>query len=96
MPPHLPILSGGLYNLKKKGSGPIRSPSLPEGGKQVGSAALWLFIFISGVLCLSWPVMEIFHANIVTYVFVFWFLFILVIAFTCIKVEKKEEADKNA
>ena len=42
---------------------------------------IWVFIFILGLLGLSWPILEIFHTSVVAYLFVIWILFIILIAF---------------
>ncbi len=45
------------------------------------SAEIWIFIFIIGVIGLNWPVLDIFHTYEMVYLFGFWLLFILTIAF---------------
>jgi hypothetical protein len=42
---------------------------------------IWIFIFILGLLGLNWPFLDIFHVNVVTYLFSFWLLFIFLVAF---------------
>ncbi|HET6515084.1 MAG TPA: hypothetical protein VFG09_07990 [Thermodesulfovibrionales bacterium] len=42
---------------------------------------IWIFIFILGLLGLNWPFLEIFNVTVVSYLFIFWFLFILLVAF---------------
>jgi hypothetical protein len=42
---------------------------------------IWIFIFILGLLGLNWPFLDIFHVSVVTYLFSFWLLFILLVAF---------------
>lgn len=46
---------------------------------------IWVFIFILGLLGLNWPLLEIFHTTVVAYLFVFWVLFIILIAFAARK-----------
>jgi len=41
---------------------------------------IWIFIFILGLLGLNWPFLEIFHVNVVGYLFSFWLLFIALVA----------------
>ena len=52
---------------------------------------IWVFIFILGLLFLNWPVLEIFHIEVVRYLFVFWAVFIGLIAFATYKSKKWEE-----
>jgi hypothetical protein len=54
---------------------------LTRGGNGVKNAEIWVFIFILGLLALSWPILEIFHTTVVAYLFVIWILFIILIAF---------------
>jgi hypothetical protein len=42
---------------------------------------IWIFIFILGLLGLNWPFLDIFHVSVVTYLFSFWLLFIVLVAF---------------
>ena len=51
---------------------------------------IWVFIFILGLLFLNWPVLEIFHIEVVRYLFVFWAVFIGLIAFATYKSKKWE------
>lgn len=46
---------------------------------------IWVFIFILGLLFLNWPVLEIFRIEVVGYLFVFWAIFIGLIAFATSK-----------
>jgi nitrate reductase NapE component len=39
-----------------------------------------LFIFIAGLLCLNWPLLEIFNTSVVAYLFSVWLAFIAVVA----------------
>ena len=41
---------------------------------------LWVFIFVLGLLGLNWPFLEIFHVEIVSYLFVFWLFMIVLVA----------------
>ncbi|MBI5212474.1 MAG: hypothetical protein HY957_03765 [Nitrospirae bacterium] len=52
---------------------------------------IWLFIFALGLLGLNWPLLEIFHTDVVTYLFVFWLLFIFLIACGAFKAEEKRQ-----
>ncbi len=52
---------------------------------------IWLFIFVLGLLGLNWPLLEIFHTDEVTYLFVFWLLFILLVAYGAFKAEEKRQ-----
>ncbi|MCL5061977.1 MAG: hypothetical protein M1443_02045 [Nitrospirae bacterium] len=51
---------------------------------------IWLFIFILGLLGLNWPLLEIFRIEVVTYLFVFWALFIILVAFATFRSEDKK------
>jgi len=51
---------------------------------------IWVFIFILGLLFLNWPVLEIFRIEVVRYLFVFWAIFIGLIAFATYKTKKLE------
>lgn len=42
---------------------------------------IWIFIFILGLLGLNWPFLEIFRTEVTTYLFVFWLVFIGLVAF---------------
>lgn len=46
---------------------------------------IWIFIFILGLLFLNWPVLEIFRIEVVSYLFIFWAVFIGLIAFAASK-----------
>jgi hypothetical protein len=46
---------------------------------------LWVFIFLLGLFGLNWPIIEIFHINIVMYLFVFWILFIGLVAYASLR-----------
>lgn len=41
-----------------------------------------IFLFIIGVLFLSWPIMSIFKDNMGAYLFIIWFVFILLLFVT--------------
>jgi hypothetical protein len=41
---------------------------------------LWIFIFLVGLLGFSWPVLEIVHTWVDLYLFIFWALFIGIVA----------------
>ncbi len=56
---------------------------------------LWVFIFIIGILGLNWPLLEIFHIEVVTYLFVFWILLIGLVAFASRKNGKWEANNKR-
>lgn len=56
---------------------------------------LWVFIFILGLLGLNWPLLEIFHIEVVTYLFVFWLFFIVLIAVTSYKNSRFELRNKR-
>jgi uncharacterized membrane protein len=40
---------------------------------------IWIFLFVIGLLCFSWPVMSIFRHSLAASLFVVWFLFIALI-----------------
>ncbi len=40
---------------------------------------IWILLFVLGVLFFSWPLMTIFHENIVSALFVIWIAFILLV-----------------
>lgn len=42
---------------------------------------IWIFIFVLGLLGMNWPLLEIFHIKVIAYLFVFWLLFIILVAF---------------
>ena len=44
-------------------------------------AELWAMVFIIGILGFSWPFIEIFNRALVAYLFVFWFIFVVLVAF---------------
>jgi hypothetical protein len=46
---------------------------------------IWVFIFILGLLGINWPILEIFHTQVATYLFVTWVLFIILIVFAARK-----------
>jgi hypothetical protein len=46
---------------------------------------IWVFIFILGLLGLNWPLLEIFHIEVAAYLFIFWFLFIVLVAFASLR-----------
>lgn len=49
-----------------------------------------IFIFILGVLGLNWPFLEIFHIDVVEYLFTFWLIFIILVALTVSRIENKK------
>jgi uncharacterized membrane protein YuzA (DUF378 family) len=49
---------------------------------------VWIFIFILGLLGLNWPLLEIFHTDVVKYLFAFWLIFIILIAFAVYRTER--------
>ncbi|MCL4490668.1 MAG: hypothetical protein M1510_02025 [Nitrospirae bacterium] len=49
------------------------------------NAELWVFIFLLGLLGLNWPIIEIFHIDVIMYLFVFWLLFIGLVAYAAHK-----------
>ena len=51
---------------------------------------IWVFIFILGLLFLNWPVLDIFRIEVVRYLFIFWAVFIGLIAFATYKSKKLE------
>lgn len=52
---------------------------------------IWVFIFSLGLLGLNWPLLEIFHTNVVAYLFVTWLLFIILVAFGAHKKNSNNE-----
>lgn len=56
---------------------------------------IWLFIFILGLLGLNWPLIEIFHTDVVAYLFVFWLLFILLVAYGAYTSKTRELRNKK-
>jgi hypothetical protein len=46
---------------------------------------IWVFIFVLGLLGLNWPFLEIFHIDVVSYLFFFWLLFIVLLGFAAHK-----------
>ncbi len=61
-----------------------------KGEDGLKSAEIWVFIFILGLLGLNWPLLEIFHTTVVSYLFVFWVLFIILVAFAARKTNTDE------
>jgi hypothetical protein len=51
---------------------------------------VWIFIFILGLLGLNWPLLEIFHTDVAEYLFAFWLIFIILIAFAVYRTEDKK------
>jgi len=45
------------------------------------TSEILIFVFALGILCLSWPLLEIFRPELVVYLFVFWFVYIITVAF---------------
>jgi hypothetical protein len=43
-------------------------------------AGVWVAIFFLGLLCLNWPLLEIFHDAQFAYLLSFWLLFVLLVA----------------
>jgi len=41
---------------------------------------IWVFIFFLGLLGLNWPVLEIFHTEVLPYLFLFWLFLVILIA----------------
>lgn len=55
---------------------------------------IWIFIFILGLLCLNWPFLEIFHTDVAEYLFSFWLIFIILIAFAVYRTEDRKAKSK--
>ena len=51
------------------------------GEEKLRTLEILIFIFALGVLCLSWPILEIFRAELIGYLFIFWFAYILLVAY---------------
>jgi len=43
-------------------------------------AGVWVAIFVLGLFCLNWPLLEIFHESLFAYLLAFWLLFVLLVA----------------
>lgn len=56
---------------------------------------VWIFIFIIGLIGLNWPLLEIFHTGVAEYLFAFWLIFIILIAFAVYKTEDKKAVTSN-
>ncbi|MGB9736446.1 MAG: hypothetical protein ACP5JP_07015 [bacterium] len=41
---------------------------------------VWIFIFLVGLLGFSWPIIEIMHAWVSLYLFIFWITLIIIVA----------------
>lgn len=54
---------------------------------------IWVFIFFLGLLSFNWPLLEIFHTEVVAYLFVTWILFILLIAFAARRTNSSKGSD---
>lgn len=54
-----------------------------------------IFIFTVGLLCLNWPLIEIFRAHILPYLFMFWLLFILFVALASSRAGKDERRTRS-
>lgn len=48
---------------------------------------VWVFIFLVGLLGLTWPLLEIFRVHILVYLFAFWLVFIALVALASFKTE---------
>lgn len=55
---------------------------------------IWIFIFILGLLGLNWPFLEIFHTDAAEYLFSFWLIFIILIAFAVYRTEARKTKNK--
>jgi hypothetical protein len=51
-----------------------------EGGN-LRTLEILTFIFVLGLVGLSWPLLEIFRSELVAYLFLFWLAFIISVAF---------------
>jgi len=56
---------------------------------------IWLFIFVLGLLGLNWPFLEIFHISVAKYLIVFWFFYIVLVAFAVFAMRRQRLAQKN-
>jgi apolipoprotein N-acyltransferase len=52
---------------------------------------IWIFIFTVGLIGLNWPLLEIFHTDVAEYLFAFWLIFIILIAFAVYRTEDKKD-----
>ncbi|HSB51534.1 MAG TPA: hypothetical protein VLD40_02640 [Dissulfurispiraceae bacterium] len=54
-----------------------------------------IFIFVVGLLFLNWPLIEIFRAHIIPYLFVLWLVFILFVALANSRAGREENRNKS-
>lgn len=57
-------------------------------GAILGALEILIFIFALGLLCLSWPLLEIFRAELIAYLFIFWLVYIASVAFVDYKTNR--------
>lgn len=62
----------------------------------MGNTEILVFIFILGLLSLNWPILEIFRTEAVPYLFVFWLLFIVLVALASSKNRRQGTRDKDS
>ena len=46
----------------------------------MSDVAVWIVLFHLGLLCLNWPLLEIFRGALFEYLLAFWLLFVLLVA----------------
>lgn len=49
-----------------------------------------IFIFLLGLVALNWPIIDIFYSNVFVYLFVFWFIYIILIAIFAHKTKNQD------
>lgn len=59
----------------------VRAPKIvgDEGGGMMDVSAR-VAVFFLGLLCLNWPLLEIFHGSLFAYLLGFWLFFVLLVA----------------
>ena len=46
----------------------------------MSDVAVWIVLFHLGLLCLNWPLLEVFRGALFEYLLGFWLLFVLLVA----------------
>ena len=57
-------------------------------GERLRTLEILIFVFALGILCLSWPLLEIFRAELIAYLFIFWLVYIISVAFVDYKANR--------
>jgi len=60
--------------------------------EKLSTLEILVFIFALGVLFLNWPMLEIFRADLIAYLFIFWLVYIALLAYIGYKANRYKKS----